>query len=63
MPIYEYKCIACDATFEKYIRNEQEEQIECPECQSKEVEKQISSFSSNCQGGYSGATGGHTGFG
>jgi len=52
MPIYEYKCKKCENIFSKLVFN-QDTEIQCPGCESNEVEKLISSISSS-----SGASGG-----
>ncbi|MFI5182763.1 MAG: zinc ribbon domain-containing protein [Vicinamibacteria bacterium] len=43
MPIYEYVCSECRASFEKLVRRWGEE-VSCPSCQSGAVDKQISTF-------------------
>ncbi len=45
MPIYEYKCKNCDNEFEM-IRsaNDDDRDVECPECGKKKVEKIMSVF-------------------
>ncbi len=60
MPIYEYKCNECETAFEKFVRNEETDEIVCPNCRSKLVEKQISSFA-QCGGSFGGYGG--SGFG
>ena len=40
MPIYEYKCAACESDFELLIRSD--EKPECPSCGDDKVEKQFS---------------------
>jgi len=42
MPIYEYRCKNCNTQFEMYISNKDNEVI-CPECREKNVEKILSS--------------------
>jgi putative FmdB family regulatory protein len=37
MPIYEYKCQKCGHKFEKLVFGEEE--IKCPECNSRRIEK------------------------
>jgi len=37
MPIYEYKCRGCGHKFEELVLGEEE--IKCPKCNSKELEK------------------------
>jgi putative FmdB family regulatory protein len=43
MPLYEYTCASCATRFEALVRSFREE-IVCPRCASKEVEKQLSTF-------------------
>jgi putative FmdB family regulatory protein len=45
MPIYEYRCEACDRTFEELVRSSSEE-IACPSCASRDVKRLLSVFSS-----------------
>jgi len=48
MPIFEYKCGDCDSKYEvlhKSLSNQQE--VECPECGSKNSKKLLSSFSAS----------------
>ena len=40
MPIYEYECQQCQHTFEKLVMTE--DAVECPECQSRKLEKLLS---------------------
>jgi putative FmdB family regulatory protein len=43
MPIYEYTCKACDRSFEELVRNRSdEEQLRCPACKGRRVEKRMS---------------------
>ncbi|MBW2062435.1 MAG: zinc ribbon domain-containing protein [Deltaproteobacteria bacterium] len=44
MPIYEYHCQKCNQTFEKLILSSSEE-IVCPKCHDRKVEKLMSGFS------------------
>jgi putative FmdB family regulatory protein len=45
MPLYEYKCRSCEIDFEALVLTiSQLGQIDCPKCQSKEVELQVSTF-------------------
>ena len=46
MPLFEFICKKCGTKFEKMVFSINKEEIECPECKSKEVEKQFSLFSS-----------------
>jgi putative FmdB family regulatory protein len=43
MPIYEYACTDCHATFEALVRSDTVPQ--CPQCQSTALEKLLSVFS------------------
>jgi putative FmdB family regulatory protein len=45
MPIYEYSCRRCHHNFERIVLSADEE-IRCPECESRAVEKPLSVFSS-----------------
>ena len=40
MPMYEYACQKCDHTFEALVMGD--ESVECPECQSRKLDKLIS---------------------
>jgi len=42
MPIYEYACNDCEKQFEALVRSDTVP--ECPNCHSKELEKQLSVF-------------------
>ena len=45
MPLYEYHCQACGEQFEKLRRiDDADRGVECPECQSAEVERLLSTF-------------------
>jgi putative FmdB family regulatory protein len=47
MPLYDYRCRECGTTFEK-LRSikDADRELECPECHSAKVERQLSTFSS-----------------
>lgn len=49
MPIYEYRCNACDHAFEALVQGSQKPS--CPCCNSKKLEKQFSAFAVNGGGG------------
>lgn len=53
MPIYEYKCQRCGASFELLRRfSDADRDLICPECRSEEVKRLVSSFAtSGCGGG------------
>lgn len=67
MPIYEFKCVDCDAEFEELTTLAEVEagEVPCPDCGSTRVERRMSTFASGgdapCGGGGGGC--GHTGFG
>jgi len=42
MPIYEYACQDCGRDFEKLVRSDTV--LECPQCQSTQLEKRLSVF-------------------
>jgi putative FmdB family regulatory protein len=46
MPIYEYNCRRCHQSFERIILTKGEK-ITCPKCNSADVDKQLSVFSSH----------------
>lgn len=41
MPLYEYHCDDCQASFELLVRSS-DERIECPECSSPKIAKELS---------------------
>jgi putative FmdB family regulatory protein len=46
MPIYTYKCSKCSQTFDRLEGvTYKEEELKCPKCGNKKVEKQFSAFS------------------
>ncbi|HHV81490.1 MAG TPA: zinc ribbon domain-containing protein [bacterium] len=49
MPLYDYKCLNCDATFEVLIKSPDED-VFCESCGSKNVKRLISSFSFSSSG-------------
>ena len=58
MPLYEYHCTECGQRFELLRRfQDADRDVVCPQCQSQQVERQISSFlsrlglASNCGSG------------
>ncbi len=42
MPIYEFRCQACDHVFDLLILGRGEVELKCPECQSWEIVKLMS---------------------
>jgi putative FmdB family regulatory protein len=56
MPIYEYRCEKCGRSFEKLKKfQDKDRDVQCPYCESEEVERILSSFA---QGGGCGAPAG-----
>ena len=59
MPIYEYRCKDCETVFETFVSSVADaDKVVCKKCESKNVVKQISSFSSRMAGSSSGAPAG-----
>jgi putative FmdB family regulatory protein len=51
MPIYEYRCKACEHEFEALVLPHKPETApECPECHSKDLEKLLSGFAPSSDG-------------
>lgn len=66
MPIYEYRCHACEERFEEVVRRgTRDEEIECPSCGEKRSERRLSTFAipGVATGGSSNGGCGPTGFG
>lgn len=42
MPIYEYKCLECGKISEIFLRSPDTENVECPICGSKSLQKLLS---------------------
>lgn len=52
MPIYEYRCRACEAEFEQLVRSmDGDKGMTCPKCNSKQVERRLSVFAARDGGG------------
>jgi putative FmdB family regulatory protein len=48
MPIYEYKCEHCGSRYEQIRRMaDADRDLECPECKSNEIKRQLSSFATS----------------
>jgi putative FmdB family regulatory protein len=58
MPIFEFQCIACGATFEELVLSS-EADVVCPACGSADIEKLFSPFAKRSCGGC-GTSSGHT---
>ena len=44
MPIYEFDCHDCGKAFESLVLGFSTANVKCPECQSDDIQKKISSF-------------------
>ncbi len=54
MPLYEYRCKDCGEFFDKLRPvSKADDEIRCPRCQSKETERQLSTFAAGGCGGSS----------
>jgi len=49
MPIYEYRCTACEARFEEYLTTSDKPSPPCPSCASTAVERLMSSINTEWQ--------------
>jgi putative FmdB family regulatory protein len=51
MPIYEYRCNECKKTFSRLQKiGAGSDGVKCPKCESKKVERLLSSFASTSSG-------------
>jgi putative FmdB family regulatory protein len=58
MPIFEFQCRKCGAGFEVFFRSRDEKlAVACPQCLSKKVERQMSTFSGKIGNTSAGGTG------
>jgi putative FmdB family regulatory protein len=61
MPLYEYLCINCGASFEHFVRSvSTPEAIICPKCAGTEVNKKFSTFGTKGAAGISSMSSGDT---
>lgn len=51
MPIYEYRCPACDKRFEAFLTSSSEQAV-CPQCHGTKLQKLMSTFAASVAGGY-----------
>jgi len=49
MPIYEYRCGSCDERFEEFLTTSDKPEPPCPNCGSTEVERLMSTISTEWQ--------------
>ncbi|MBI1790917.1 MAG: zinc ribbon domain-containing protein [Acidobacteria bacterium] len=47
MPIFEYRCDDCGASFEKLMRRDETDGLECPACGQKHLTQQFSTFAAH----------------
>ena len=47
MPLFEYRCAGCGSVFELLARSAGEKPAACPQCGTKKVEKQFSTFAAH----------------
>ena len=64
MPMYDYKCSACNAKFEELVSTSTT-QVKCPKCGSTETTRMLSLFAAKSSGGgpttsFSPPSGGHS---
>lgn len=51
MPLYEYRCRVCGKSFEMLRRmQDADRELECPDCESDEVERLLSTFATTSSG-------------
>ena len=50
MPIFEYLCEDCGSKFEKLVRRNGSEGVECPSCGQRRLKQQFSTFSAHANG-------------
>jgi putative FmdB family regulatory protein len=50
MPVFEYKCSSCNTKFEVLHKSSvNQEEVSCPDCDSKKITKLFSTFSPSVQ--------------
>jgi putative FmdB family regulatory protein len=54
MPIYEYACKKCGHLFSELVWGDEE--VRCPACNSRRIERQISGFAVGGGGGFGGGS-------
>ena len=50
MPIFEFQCDECGQPFEELVFGSAVDDVKCPECDSNQVHKLISTFASRISG-------------
>ena len=63
MPVFEYKCSSCNTKFEILHKSStNQEEVSCPECNSKKINKLFSSFSASVHSNESSCSQGNCNF-
>ncbi|MEJ2050054.1 MAG: zinc ribbon domain-containing protein [Calditrichota bacterium] len=44
MPLFKYRCNECHQQFEELVSFSESQNVECPNCQSKNTDKLVSTF-------------------
>ena len=50
MPIYEYRCVECDQSFEAFVRSGRDD-AECPTCHGSHLTREMSTFAARGSNG------------
>jgi len=50
MPIYEYRCVNCDRSFEAFVRPT-DESAQCPQCHGSKLTREMSTFAARASNG------------
>ncbi len=52
MPMYEYRCLACESRFDRLRRMDQDDaDVTCPHCQSGQIQRRLSLFATATRSG------------
>lgn len=55
MPLFEFECLECGASFEALVRKAGEiSDVKCPACEGRKLEEKVSSFAAVSKAGASG---------
>ncbi|MGH7814188.1 MAG: FmdB family zinc ribbon protein [Candidatus Binataceae bacterium] len=55
MPIYEYRCLKCNRSFEAFVRPGHDGDTECPRCGGAKLAREMSTFAARGSSGDSAA--------
>ena len=50
MPIYEYRCVDCEVSFEALVRPGHLDDAECPHCNGHQLSREMSTFAARSNG-------------